>query len=442
MTLDELTRLLNQQTQTGFTGQATPISYDQIIQAIQGQYQPAEQFQINQPVGSFGAERFINQPVSESVPFIEYGRQQQAPTFTPSAFDIEQYRYKNPVTVNDVVDSIGGDGGSGSTQSGGLSVDDAGLATASNVTPGMVQALGFAASMLGLPGGLLGLGKNAIADALTQAGYNSAVAQNVATVATQMGLDPSDPANSAAISAGIQSLSQAPTGTTAATPGTAGTGGTASAAAQAAASAGVAMGLSNDAIAALSQTAANNAISGMTAEQAVNSAISGTVGTVTGPDNVDIGGGWSPSSNTTQTTESTTVGAVTGPDNVDVGGGWSPAGGESSSGGGKIICTAMNHAYGFGSFRNAIWITYSDKHLTKAHEVGYHTLFLPLVDFGFKRGDGRLNLVVRKSLEWVARHRSIDLRAEMRGTKRDQIGRVIRFIFEPLCYAVGKIKGY
>jgi hypothetical protein len=111
-------------------------------------------------------------------------------------------------------------------------------------------------------------------------------------------------------------------------------------------------------------------------------------------------------------------------------------------GGGKIICTAMNHAYGFGSFRNAIWIAYADKHLSKAHEVGYHALFLPLVDFGFKRGSGRLNLAVRKVLEWGTRHRSTDLRAEMRGTKRDTTGRVIRMIFEPLCYAVGKLKGY
>ena len=117
-------------------------------------------------------------------------------------------------------------------------------------------------------------------------------------------------------------------------------------------------------------------------------------------------------------------------------------GGGGGGGGGKIICTAMNHAYGFGSFRNAIWIKYADKHLTKAHEVGYHTLFLPLVDFAFKRGDGKLNLAIRKTLEWGTRHRSTDLRAELRNKKRDTVGRVIRLIFEPLCYAVGKLKGY
>lgn len=121
-------------------------------------------------------------------------------------------------------------------------------------------------------------------------------------------------------------------------------------------------------------------------------------------------------------------------DSSDSGGG----GGGSS----KIICTAMNHAYGFGSFRNAIWIKYADQHLTKAHEVGYHTLFLPLVDYGFKQGDGKLNMAVRKVLEWGTRHRSMDLRAEMRGKKRDTTGRIIRAIFEPMCYIVGKLKGY
>jgi hypothetical protein len=115
---------------------------------------------------------------------------------------------------------------------------------------------------------------------------------------------------------------------------------------------------------------------------------------------------------------------------------------DGAGGGDKIICTAMNDHYGFGSFRNAIWLAYADRHLTKAHEVGYHTIFLPLVKFGFKQGNGRLNLLVRSILEWGTRHRAIDLRAEMRGGRRDLQGRIIRMIFEPLCYIVGKLKGY
>jgi len=116
--------------------------------------------------------------------------------------------------------------------------------------------------------------------------------------------------------------------------------------------------------------------------------------------------------------------------------------GSSSESSSKIVCTAMNQQYGFGSFRNAIWLKYAENNLTKAHEAGYHAIFLPLVDFGFKQGDGKVNLMVRKFLESCARHRSLDLRAEMRGTKRDPIGRAYRFVLEPLCYAVGKFKGY
>jgi hypothetical protein len=123
----------------------------------------------------------------------------------------------------------------------------------------------------------------------------------------------------------------------------------------------------------------------------------------------------------------------------DYGGSDSGGGG---GGGGKIVCTAMNHAYGFGSFRNKIWLAYSAKNLTKAHEVGYHALFLPLVAVGYNQGDKMHNRIVRRVLENIARHRSADLRAEMRGTKRDPVGRAYRLILEPLCFAVGKLKGY
>lgn len=107
--------------------------------------------------------------------------------------------------------------------------------------------------------------------------------------------------------------------------------------------------------------------------------------------------------------------------------------------GDKIVCTAMNEAYGFGSFRNNVWLMYSARHMSKAHEVGYHALFLPLVDYGFKRGDGFANLVLRRVLEHVARRRTKDIRAEMRGLKRDAIGRTYRAFLEPLCFVVGSV---
>jgi len=103
---------------------------------------------------------------------------------------------------------------------------------------------------------------------------------------------------------------------------------------------------------------------------------------------------------------------------------------------GKIICTAMNTSYGFGSYRQAIWLNYSNKHLTKAHEVGYHTLFLPLVYLAYTK-DIKF---IRTLLEHGTRRRTADLRAELKGTKRNTLGRFYRTIFEPLCYTVGKIK--
>jgi len=114
---------------------------------------------------------------------------------------------------------------------------------------------------------------------------------------------------------------------------------------------------------------------------------------------------------------------------------------ESSGGGGKIICTAMNQAYGFGSFRNAVWLKYSQEKLTKEHEVGYHAMFLPLVKISYKMGNKWYNKAVRTVLEHLVKHRTKDIYQESKGKKRDTLGRIYRAIFEPLCYLVGKIKG-
>ena len=112
---------------------------------------------------------------------------------------------------------------------------------------------------------------------------------------------------------------------------------------------------------------------------------------------------------------------------------------QQSSGGGKIVCTMMNEqAYGFGSFRNAIWLKHSENMPNaKVYEKGYHTLFLPLVDFA--KGEGKLNKVVRNVLAHIARHRTADIYKQMRGNKRDTLGRIYRAILEPICYLVGKV---
>jgi HSP20 family molecular chaperone IbpA len=72
----------------------------------------------------------------------------------------------------------------------------------------------------------------------------------------------------------------------------------------------------------------------------------------------------------------------------------------------------MNESYGFGNFRNKIWLKHS-KDLPKEYEIGYHTIFLPLVNFAKK--EGKVNKLVKKILEHIAKHRTIDLKQEMRG---------------------------
>ena len=105
--------------------------------------------------------------------------------------------------------------------------------------------------------------------------------------------------------------------------------------------------------------------------------------------------------------------------------------GESS----KIVCTMMNESYGFGNFRNKIWLKHS-KDLPKEYEKGYHKIFLPLVKFA--KGQGKLNKAVKKTLEHVARHRTLDLKQEMKG-KTHLLGRIYRKILEPICFIVGKV---
>ena len=110
------------------------------------------------------------------------------------------------------------------------------------------------------------------------------------------------------------------------------------------------------------------------------------------------------------------------------------------SGGGKIVCTAMNHVYGFGSFRQAIWLKHS-ANMHPAYEKGYHTLFLPVVMFAYKKDNNPLRKVVRKVAEHIARHRTADIWKQMRGGKRDPLGRIYRAVIEPLCFITGKVKG-
>ena len=102
--------------------------------------------------------------------------------------------------------------------------------------------------------------------------------------------------------------------------------------------------------------------------------------------------------------------------------------------GGKIVCTMMNESYGFGSFRNKIWMKFH-KDISPEYQKGYHKLFLPLVNIAKK--EGVFNTIVRKILEHMGRHVTADMFQIMRNKKSDKLGRLYRKIFEPICYWLG-----
>jgi len=116
--------------------------------------------------------------------------------------------------------------------------------------------------------------------------------------------------------------------------------------------------------------------------------------------------------------------------NYNAGSGYGSGNDSSSNSRDKIVCTMMNESYGFGSFRNKIWMKFH-KDLSPEYQKGYHKLFLPLVRIA------KTNKVVKKILEHIAVHSTIDMRQATRG-KMHLLGRIYRKILLPLCYFVGK----
>ena len=108
--------------------------------------------------------------------------------------------------------------------------------------------------------------------------------------------------------------------------------------------------------------------------------------------------------------------------------------GGSQATGGKIVCTMMNESYGFGSFRNKIWMKFHGN-IAPEYQKGYHKLFLPLVNYAKQKGI--TNKIIKNILEHIAVHSTIDMRQTLRG-KRHTLGRLYRKVILPLCYWAGK----
>ena len=106
----------------------------------------------------------------------------------------------------------------------------------------------------------------------------------------------------------------------------------------------------------------------------------------------------------------------------------------TDSGRSKIVCTMMNESYGFGSFRNKIWMKFHGN-IAPEYQKGYHKLFLPLVKYAKQKGI--INKIIKNILEHIAVHSTIDMRQTLRG-KRHTLGRLYRKVILPLCYWAGK----
>jgi len=95
----------------------------------------------------------------------------------------------------------------------------------------------------------------------------------------------------------------------------------------------------------------------------------------------------------------------------------------------------MNQDWGFGSYRQAIWLEQS-RNLDPAYQRGYHALFKGPLEWS-KRKETHLQRLTYALLCHIARRRTADIRKQKYG-KRDRIGQAWRIVLEPLCYITGK----
>ena len=104
--------------------------------------------------------------------------------------------------------------------------------------------------------------------------------------------------------------------------------------------------------------------------------------------------------------------------------------------GSKILCATIYESTGLDDWeeKSRLWNIHLNKHLTKYHQIGYHTLFYQFTLLMKKYKS------IFKLGKYMTVQRSKDLEAVMNNDKRHLPGMVIRYIFEPICYVVGLIK--
>ena len=107
-------------------------------------------------------------------------------------------------------------------------------------------------------------------------------------------------------------------------------------------------------------------------------------------------------------------------------------------GDGKVLCTALNSIYGFGSFRNTIWMKYNTTRkstikypVTKIIELGYHKIAGPLSE---KMPNSPL---LTKILRRITRVRTDRLRRELKGKPLTLESKIYANILRPPAFVVG-----
>jgi len=108
--------------------------------------------------------------------------------------------------------------------------------------------------------------------------------------------------------------------------------------------------------------------------------------------------------------------------------------GGGTGGDGKIVCTMMNHLYGFNLKQNALWLRYAKtKQLDPAYQLGYHKIFTPLVR------KMPTNKSIAFALSWLATQRTNSIKKELKGSKVTLYKSIVRPTLGSLCYVTGKL---
>jgi hypothetical protein len=113
----------------------------------------------------------------------------------------------------------------------------------------------------------------------------------------------------------------------------------------------------------------------------------------------------------------------------------SGAGSAGAGGSSKVVCTAMCRSYGFGSYRQTIWLRHYAHH-SPEYQRGYHAIFVPLLRVSEGHASGWRGMLWQ-GLQHIARHTTADIELQRKGRRRDRLGQVYRSILEPVCFAVG-----